>query len=184
MNKLPTFSTNEAAKPRVSLSCQFLTNLWFLCLKSRKAGCFGHFFRSHFCEASVCTNLVVSSPINLPCAGPTVPPARCRGWGLPAGGGLLGPSRAAPSRPQKEKLVAGGDSCHISLPHLSSDGRGPVSCRRELSMSPLCDRVKQGGRRARTSVTHTCRDAAPAAQLDTSRSVSLHLTAVHLSPHL
>ena len=47
------FFTNLLPEAQTPLSCQFFTSLLFICLKSIKTACFGHFFRSHMTETSI-----------------------------------------------------------------------------------------------------------------------------------
>lgn len=53
------------------MSCQFFTDVWFLCLKGIKASCYGHFFESHilkgplYIKNQICFRTVNLSNVNL-----------------------------------------------------------------------------------------------------------------------
>lgn len=47
------------------MSCQFFTNLFFLCLKGIKVSCFVHFLITYFYEFQYVWNEICFSPINL-----------------------------------------------------------------------------------------------------------------------
>lgn len=48
-----TLVTSPRPQVQTNVSCQFFTNLFFLCLKSIKASCLDHFFRHIFDTSTV-----------------------------------------------------------------------------------------------------------------------------------
>ena len=79
---------NQTPKAQVSLSCQFLTNLLFLCLKNTKVAYFDHFLGAILWELHTQElEFVYFAPGNLPCVNFIISPAtrsqRGRGGNFP-----------------------------------------------------------------------------------------------------